>query len=64
MSIVPSGRARPSRADFEAPTQLELKTLVVRMDPELHQEFQIYAIRSGSNMAAIVRDHIKSLVQP
>ena len=41
---------------------LEIKTLTVRLDDELHRQFKIYAVNQNKDMQAILIDYIKSLL--
>lgn len=40
-----------------------IKTLTVRLEDDLHQQFKIYAIKEGKDMQAILVDHIKELLE-
>ncbi|WP_158572793.1 hypothetical protein [Anaerotruncus sp. AF02-27] len=41
---------------------MKIKTLTVRLDDSLHQEFKIYSIKQGKDMQAILIEYIKKLL--
>ena len=38
------------------------KTLVVPMDPEVHRQLKIVAVRQGRSMSAIVREAVRAVI--
>ena len=42
---------------------LNIKTLTIRLDDELHKAFKIYSINSGKDMQQILIEYIKSLLK-
>ncbi|WP_169817336.1 hypothetical protein [Andreesenia angusta] len=42
---------------------INIKTLTVRLDDELHQKFKIYSITSGKDMQKILVEYITKLVE-
>lgn len=42
---------------------LEIKTITVRLDDELHKDFKIYSVNSGKDMQSILIEYIKQLIE-
>lgn len=42
---------------------IEIKTLTVRLDDELHRQFKIYSINIGKDMQSILVEHIEELLK-
>lgn len=43
--------------------EVEMKTITVRLDDELHKKFKIYALENNKSMQEIIEEYIKKIIK-
>lgn len=43
--------------------EVDMKTITVRLDDELHKKFKIYALENNKSMQEIIEEYIKKIIK-